>query len=311
MKYSNVIYLILILYCSMVISISNLDAQQNAQQQKAAQESFDLLRQLPSPILEELGFKTKHMINQSSLGNPLPTYIVWLGRLKAFTAGDKPGEILQDVKELNYPVYACEMPVSSITTRKRNGKWSFAAIGGKEVLYAEQARKIHAGPGAAQKTSYFMVQVQAMILTFLGYYSEDKLYLIPTHEHPDLRFELYKPVPAGQVFLELKRFVEKYEKGLALATASPLFTVGKEELQPGESTWLKITIKGLIRYKILNLELHFRLQNKTPDIVSMEGGNLQHHIIRPEDIDPDGIYTMTRILTGMVPGKFNIGIEFY
>ena len=62
MKYSNILYLILILYCSIVISISNLDAQQNAQQQKASRESFNLLKQLPSPILEELGFKTKQMM---------------------------------------------------------------------------------------------------------------------------------------------------------------------------------------------------------------------------------------------------------
>ena len=310
MKYSNVLYLILILYCSMVISISNLDAQQNAQQQKAAQQSFRILKQLPPPILEKLGFKTKQMINQSSLGNPLPAYIVWLGSLKTFTESDKRGEILQDVKELNYPVYACEMPVSSVTIRKRKGKWAFAAIGGKEILYAEHARKIHSSAGSIQKSSYFMVQVQAMVLTFLGYNSKSKLYLIPTREHPDLKFELYKPVPAEKVFIELKRFVEKYENVLALSSTSLLFTVGKEELQPGESTWLKITIKGLYRYKKLGLALPFLLRNKTPRIVSMEGGNIQKHIIRPEDIDSYGIYTMTRFLTGRVTGTFNISIEF-
>lgn len=310
MKNINVLYLILILYCSIVTSISNLGAQQNAQQQKAAQESFNLLKQLPPPILEELGFKPPGMINKSSLGHPLPAYIVCLGSLKKFKPGDNPSEIPKDVKEFNYPIYACEMPVSSVTIRKRSGKWTFAAIGGKEVLYAEHARKIHSSPGTIQNSSYFMVQVQAMILTFLGYYSEDKLYLIPTHEHPGLKFELYKPVPAGEVFIELKRFVEKYETLPAPSTPSPLFTVGKEELQPGESTSLKITIKGLYRYKKQDLELPFRLRNKTPGIVSMEGGNIQKHIIRPEDIDSNGIYTMTRILTGKIPGTFNIGIEF-
>jgi hypothetical protein len=155
-----------------------------------------------------------------------------------------------------------------------------------------------------------MVQVQAMVLTFLGYYSKSKFYLIPTNEHPDLKFELYKPVPAEQVFIELKRFVEKYENFLALSSPSPLFTLGKEELQPGESTWLIITVKGLYRYKKLGLVFPFRLRNKTPGIVSMEGGNIQKHIIRPEEIDSYGIYTMTRFLTGKVPGTFNISIEF-
>jgi hypothetical protein len=305
MRLIIILYLIFIL-CSGIVNGNN----EIQEQQQAAQESFNLLKRLPVPILEEIGFKTRQMINQSSLGNPLPAYIVWLGSLKTFTEGDKPGEILQEVKELNYPVYACEMPVSSITIRKRNGKWTFAAIGGKEILYAEYARKIHPGPGVTRESSYFMVQVQTMVLTFLGYYSKNKFYLIPTHEHPDLKFELYKPVPAEQVFLELKRFVEKYEKGLAISSPSPLFTVGKQELQPGESTWLKITIKGLYRFKQLGLAFPFLLRNKTPGIVSMEGGNLQKHIIRPEDIDSDGIYTMTRTLTGKVPGRFSIGIEF-
>lgn len=224
-----ILYLIFIL-CARII-IGN---HENLEQQKAVRESFNLLRQLPHPILEELGFKTRRMINQSSLGNPLPAYIVWSDSLKTFTEDNKPGEILPDVKEINYPVYACEMPISSVTIRNRKGKWVFAAIGGKEVLYAEHARKIHAGPGATQESSYFMVQVQIMVLTFLGYYVEDKLYLIPTHELP------------------------------------------------------------------------YRLQNKTPGIVSMEGGNLQHDIIRPEDIDPDGRYTIIRTLRGKVPGEFNI-----
>jgi hypothetical protein len=306
MKLIIALYLMLIL-CGSTASGNNNESRE---QQQAAQQSFRVLKQLPPPILEELDFKPAGIINNSSLGNPLPAYIVWLGSLKTFTASDRPGEILQDVQECNYPVYACEMPVSSVTIRKRNGKWAFAALGGKEILYAEHARAIHSGTGPITKSSYFMVQVQAMDLTFLGYDSEGKLYLIPTHEHPDLKFDLYKPVPAEQVFIELKRFVEKYETLPALPSLSPLFTVGKEELQPGESTWLKITVKGLYRYKKLNLELPFRLQNKTPGIVSMEGGNIQDHIIRPEDIDSDGIYTITRILIGKVPGIFNLGIEF-
>lgn len=305
MKLIIISYLLLI-WCTGIITGNN----ETREQQKAAQESLALLKQLPPPILKELGFKTKQMTEQSSLGNPLPAYIVWLGSLKKFKPGDNPSGIPKDVKEVNYPVYACEMNVSSVTIRKRKGKWGFAAIGGKEVLYAEHTRKIHSSPGSIQKPSYFMVQVQAMVLTFLGYLSKSKLYLIPTHEHPDLKYELYKPVPAEQVFLELKRFVEKYETLMALSSTSPLFTVGKQELQPGESTWLKITVTGLYRYKKLNIELPFRLQNKTPGIVSMEGGNIQKHIIRPEEIDPDGIYTITRTLTGKVPGKFNISIAF-
>ena len=64
------------------------------------------------------------------------------------------------------------------------------------------------------------------------------------------------------------------------------------------------------RYKKLEIGLPFRLENKTPGIVSIEGGNLQKHIIRPGDINSNGIYAMARILAGKVPGKFNVSIEF-
>ncbi|NIM13203.1 MAG: hypothetical protein GTO45_13885 [Candidatus Aminicenantes bacterium] len=313
MRYGNVLFLSLILCGSIVINVSHLDAQQNNNdtRQKAAQESLDLLKQLPPPVLEKLGFETRQMINESSLGKPLQAYIIWLGSLKEFKQGDDPGGMLKDVDEFNYPVYACEMPISSVTIRKRKEKWAFAAIGGREILSAENARLKHSASNPIPPPSYFMVQIQAMSLTFLGYDSEGKMYLIPTHEHPDLEnYEPYKPVLAEEVFIELKRFIEKYENLPALSSSSPLLTVGKEELAPGESTWLKITVKGLYRYKKLNKELPFRLQNKTPDIGSMEGGNTQTHIIRPGDIDSYGIYTMTRILTGKVPGKFYIRIDF-
>ncbi|MGD2092947.1 MAG: hypothetical protein PVH61_42685 [Candidatus Aminicenantes bacterium] len=313
MKYVKVLYLSLLLFCIMVTSVSNLEAQpqQNAQQQEAAMESLKLLKKLPIPVLMELGYKTRKMVNESKLETPLKTYIIWPGSLKTFQSGDDPGEMLQDVEELNYPVYTCEIPITSVTIRKRNGKWTFAAIGGREILYADLARNILSDSGSMPRSDYFIVQIQPMGLTFLGYYSGGTLYLVLTHHHPDLEgYELYNPLLAEEVFIELKHFVEKYETLPALSSTSPLFTVGKEELHPGESTWLKITLRGLNRYKKLGFELPFRLQNKTPGIVSMEGGNIQQHIIRPEDIDPEGIYTITRTLIGNVPGKFNISIDF-
>jgi hypothetical protein len=312
MKYVNVLYLSLILCGSIVINVSNLNAQQNNNtRQKAAQESLVLLKQLPPSVLEKLGFETKQMINESTLGKPLKAYIIWLGSLKTFKQGDDPGGILKDVKECNYPVYACKMPVSSVTIRKRKEKWAFAAIGGREIVSAEYARLKHSATSTISPPSYYIVQIQAMGLTFLGYDSDTKMYLIPTHKHPDLEeYEPYKPVSAEEIFIELKRIIEKYKNLPALSSSSPRLTLGKEKLAPGESTWLKITFKGLYRYKKLDRELPFRLQNKTPGIVSMEGGNTQSHVIHPEDIDSYGIYIMTRTLTGKVRGKFNIRIDF-
>lgn len=182
------------------ITIDNIN--EALTQQKTARQSLDLLKQLPGPILEELGFKSKQMLNDSSLGEALQVYLVGLNLLKAFEANRDPVKILEDADEANFPVHVNEKSISSITIRKRNGKWVCAVIGKKEPLFAEQAR-------LKQDAShpYFMVQVQPLYLTFLAYFSADKLYLIPTHEDPDLEFPLYKPVPAEEVFFKLKDYL--------------------------------------------------------------------------------------------------------
>jgi hypothetical protein len=84
--------------------------------------------------------------------------------------------------------------------------------------------------------------------------------------------------------------------------------VGKTRLKSGETTTLTVTVTGLER---LEDEVPLRLQNKSPGIISMRGGTIQVHIIRAGDIAPGGIYTMTRTLTGKVPGTFGIRARIY
>lgn len=305
MNYIIILYLSFMLCSGTIAGVTNQKAQQ-----KAARESIRLLKQLPMTIVRELGFKTERMVKDSSLGKPLKGYIISLDNILEFKQNHDPGKIPVDVKEVNYPVYVSEKSVSSITIREKQGKWEFAVMGRKEILFAEQARQIHTASSPGSPHSYFMVQIPAMYLTFLAYYLDGILYLIPTHEDPDLEFPLYESVLAEDLFLELKPIVEKFANLMAPSSASVQLAVGKLKLKRGESTWLKITIKGLDRYKILDLAFPFLLLNKTPGIVSMKGGNKQKHIIRPEEIDSYGIYTMTRTLTGKVPGTYNISIEF-
>lgn len=84
--------------------------------------------------------------------------------------------------------------------------------------------------------------------------------------------------------------------------------IGKSSLQPGETTTLMVTVKGL---EVLEDEVPFRLENKSAGIIRMEGGSIQTRIIRPGDIKTGGIYTLTRTLTGKVAGSFRISARIY
>lgn len=221
MNYMIVLYLSFILCGGMITNVNNLYAKANTQQregyinsnngtyeqQQAAQKSLEILKALPLSILKELGFETEQMIERCLLGKPISAYIIGLEIIKKSKKDNTydPEIILTDAYEIHYPVYVDEMPVSSITIRKREGEeWAFAQIGGKEILFAEQARMKHFSSTSMPLPSYFMVQIQSIYLTFLGYYSNGKMYLILTHEHPDLKIPLYEPVPAKEIFIELK-----------------------------------------------------------------------------------------------------------
>jgi hypothetical protein len=184
----------------------------------AALEALELLKALPWPILKELGFESKAMVGKSKLGKK-PFYTLGMGPGRWQDTVEIPGDVL----EVHYPVEVEKELVTSITVRKRGGKWKFAVISDNRALSAVKTLNEMIAP--REEPSYFMVQIQSMNLSFLAYFLEEEeeemeedniiLYLTPTHEDPDLPFPLYVPVTAAGIFLELKYLLEQMaeEKG--------------------------------------------------------------------------------------------------
>jgi hypothetical protein len=181
----------------------------------AAKKSHELLKKLSPKFREMSGFRTKEELEQSSLGYPLEIHMVALKGLKKYKAGDDPKKIIFDTEEIIYPVYVRDTLKSSISIRRREGKWQHASIGGFLIHAAVPARESISKISRRHTSSYFIVQVPAMYLVFIGYYTQNKLYLVKSHQqHPDFQFELNKPLLAGDVFARLQPLVEKYEKVL-------------------------------------------------------------------------------------------------
>ena len=76
----------------------------------------------------------------------------------------------------------------------------------------------------------------------------------------------------------------------------------KLDLRTGEQTTLTTEIRGL---KDLQQDVSFRLQNQTPAVVQLAGGDNQNITIRPPEVQGD-VYTCTRVVTGKQQGAFNL-----
>ncbi len=77
----------------------------------------------------------------------------------------------------------------------------------------------------------------------------------------------------------------------------------KLKLKRGEQTTLRVQIIGL---QGLKEEIPFTLQNKSPSVVTMEGGDSQTVTVGPDMVGSEGVYTITKTLTGIKPGPFSI-----
>ena len=210
-----------------------------------------LLRALPWPLLKELGFEAKAMVGKSQLGKQ-PFYTLGMGSGRWQDSEEIPGDVL----EVHYPVEVDKELVTAITLRKRGGKWKFAVIGDSRALSAVKTLKEI--PVPREPPSYFLVQIQSLNLSFLAYFLEEEeeeqiLYLIPTHEDPDLKFPLYEPVPAVEVFLELKVLLEQLaEAGGEAVQESQLTGYWQEldkaldDLDCGEKTRVLRGVKRLL-----------------------------------------------------------------
>jgi len=77
----------------------------------------------------------------------------------------------------------------------------------------------------------------------------------------------------------------------------------KLRLKRGEQTTLNVQVLGL---QGLKEEIPFTLVNKSPAVVSMEGGDSQTVTVTPGEVGSEGTYTISKTLTGIQTGPFSI-----
>lgn len=96
--------------------------------------------------------------------------------------------------------------------------------------------------------------------------------------------------------VEQGRQVKCRYRAVAVRLSAP-----KTALTRGEQTTMTVTVTGLDG---LRSSLPLRLQNRSPGVVRMDGGNSQTLAIGPRDVRGGGTYATTRSLTGVGHGGF-------
>ena len=77
----------------------------------------------------------------------------------------------------------------------------------------------------------------------------------------------------------------------------------KLNLLRGETTTLRVIVLGLGG---VSGDQSLDLENTSPSVIRMSGGDRQHVNIRASEVRPDGTYSMDRTLTGIMAGSFNV-----
>ena len=79
-------------------------------------------------------------------------------------------------------------------------------------------------------------------------------------------------------------------------------TANKNNLRKGQWAWLSLKVTGL---ESLEQSLPLRLENSSPEIVTLKKGNRQELTVRPKDVR-GGVFEQKQKLTGLRPGPFHI-----
>ncbi len=138
----------------------------------AAIDALSKLRQLltASENFREMGFDNLEQVDRASLSEPATVYAVGLDQLRNYTVGSNPQDLLIDTKRMVFPVVADGNGRTLITVEQKEGKWQLVSFGDQRVAanMVRVRQDKSSGPGGLSTSNYFVVQVKALFLTFLG-----------------------------------------------------------------------------------------------------------------------------------------------
>jgi hypothetical protein len=182
---------------------SFMSAQEEVAQDAGADKTHQALKKLPKQLLEMINL-TEEEAAQSTRGEKLKVYEISFIKLEKFKAGDNAKALLIHNNEIVYPIYVGNELKTALSVRKVKNEWQTASMGSGEIQFLEKIRKEHAQANKLNLKSYYIVRVNSLYMSFLGYDKGNEMVLIPTHESQDPQLIVGKEMPADEVFIRLQ-----------------------------------------------------------------------------------------------------------
>lgn len=158
-----------------------------------------LLKLVNAGNYRALGFDSLSDTTAAARGDPLVIYYVRLDSLRVYHAGKDPQLLLDGGDRVLYPVLVRGQTLSSFTLARDAAGW-------KGVSYGDP-KKSKLVWGVLHNSSpmerYFLVEVLALGVDFLGFETSGKLMLVPLLDDRKLRWTAGVPLLAENVFAKL------------------------------------------------------------------------------------------------------------
>jgi hypothetical protein len=127
-----------------------------------------------------MGFDSLSEVRSAVLGDPLVAFYVRLDHLRVYQQGGDPYSLLSGGDKVIYPVLVGQEVRASIVLDKDARGWTPVSYGGPNSAKLLHRIMAQLGPrAAAPGAHYFVVNVLALGLHFLGMSQQGKLLLIP------------------------------------------------------------------------------------------------------------------------------------
>lgn len=161
----------------------------------------------PALITEEnyavMGFGSVEEVASARLGEPLQVFYVPLNQLKEYQPGSDVESLLVNSDRVYYPVNVDEQLRSTIVVSGTNDDWRATEYGNPNLMRA--LAEVREGG------EEFVVWVPALNLYFIGFRSDDILFLTPIQSDTKFKFRAGGTLSAEEVFARIQPAAEDQE----------------------------------------------------------------------------------------------------
>ncbi len=168
---------------------------------------------------EAMGFASTKDVAMAKLSDtepPLQEFTIRLDHLKAYVPDSvEPKSLLTGGERALYPVMVGESVGSSVGLAKVKGAWAVVSMGNPNLArLATEVRRtcvdsLKVEPGAA-----FAVEVPALSVYFIGFYSADKLMLVSIQDWKEYGFTAGVAMPATEALAALLPAAREHDGGV-------------------------------------------------------------------------------------------------